>query len=531
MGVQHRAWIQYTSTEFIVVDMMPILYNFVFHRLEDLHKICGLHKKTKPNWLGKRRWRDQYEFDDFKDYSMTDAEITARAAAWLVQEQRVDPVKYMSAGTIAKDYFNFPQRLTKLPGNAGYEVPYIESLIDQTTSAGRSECFLNGFIQDVTYHDVQSLYPLSIVATRCLQIDGVTDVPDFEWSSYERSIPDAFTLPSEMDGSTIPLYGWIRGSFFVDPEKQDKWGLAQRGEERNYYCVGRIHGTFSTFDLCAAHAKPLAIEKVWRPIYSDQALASHNKYCETLEHKLDPGTTIEQAYKLKAVLNAASGKLCQSHPTASATSNYPAYSMLIGYSHLIMSRLFDRYDSEIISIDTDSILGRKKMLGQQDEVTDGEQSFAVNLKDKGHGNVASFRSKQYVLWDESLGYVPGVNPKYAAHGWDFFTDHFKRLYWGKITYLNTGREVKHTLLTNHDDAKWLPLGHWYYEPAILTLKTISERVRCDSKRVRENDDSYGLVIQRKCAGSKARNYQEELLVVRPRNLGKRAIDLHSHSTS
>jgi len=95
------------------------------------------------------------------------------------------------------------------------------------------------------------------------------------------------------------------------------------------------------------------------------------------------------------VLNSLSGKLGQAHPIA-RTSNFFAYSTLLAHSNLVMSMLFDKCP-RVLVMDTNSIFPKTNMGGKWFELTDGERSIPIVMDVKGKGDLAFFRSKNYIL--------------------------------------------------------------------------------------------------------------------------------------
>ena len=109
-----------------------------------------------------------------------DAEITAMAARMLKERWNIDPDIHASVGTVAKEVFNFPVRLEKRPKNNNqFIIPPLEDRVRRSTFGGRSECFKTGYMESIFYNDVKSLYPSSMLATRCLQITGAKECEPF----------------------------------------------------------------------------------------------------------------------------------------------------------------------------------------------------------------------------------------------------------------------------------------------------------------------------------------------------------------
>lgn len=481
-GVQHTGWLKYGGATIHVVDSQPLLAGFGLRRLADCGEQIGMPKRMKPDWLGIRQWQSEEEYKEFIEYAKSDAIITSRIVKWLIDNYDADPRKYVSAGTLAGHYFHFPRRI-KIVKEDGYGKPrlsLIERWIKSDTFAGRSEGFISGYTRNAIYNDVASLYPVSIVATRAMQISGAIpcDIKELEVS----------TDLSEK------RYGWIDGTFATN---NDLWGLPIRGY-RNYYMTGDISGLYSTFDLAAAKADILYVKRAYKPIIREDP-TEHDKYAEMLMNKLEGGYSEKEKGYYKAILNAASGKLGQAHPI-SEKSNFLAYNILLGHSHLIMSRLFDKCKADIIAMDTDSIFSQMDMSGKWFECSDGERSIPIRMDVKGKGDLAFFSSKRYIM--------QGEKDCYGRHGWRYFLEDFLKLFNGDLTELHTRKDIKATLLTREKEALKMTKGRWRTHPEHLTLDRIKGLLKADDKRMRDNHDSYGLVMERKNVRSRAWNYNE-----------------------
>lgn len=477
-GIQHSGWIKYAGAKMHVVDAQPILAGFGLRRLADCGNMIGYPKLPKPEWLGLRKWQTKKESEEFIEYAKADAIITSRIVEWLISNYGADPARFISSGTLAGQYFNFPRRL-KMVKNKVLISPF-ESMVKSFTFAGRSEGFITGFSKNVIYNDVASLYPCSIVATRALQIKSAK--------------PCDFKELAVTDDLSESRYGWVEGDFRTT---NDMWGLPVRGK-RNYYMTGSISGLYSTFDIAAAKAEIINVKRCYKPIFREDK-AEHDKYADMLMKKLEGKFGSKEKGYFKAILNAVSGKLGQSKPV-SERSNFLAYNILLGHSHLVMSKLFDKCCAPIIGMDTDSIFSRADMSGKWFKVSDGERSLPIRMDVKGKGDLAFFRSKRYIM--------VGELSCYGAHGWRYWIEDFKKMFNGNLTELDTRIDIKHTLLTRQKEAIKMAKGRWRTRPEHLTLDKIKELLSADDKRQRDNYDSYGLVMLRKNVPSKAWNYDD-----------------------
>lgn len=492
-GVQTTGWIKYGRAKIHVVDAQPILSSFGMRRLADAGSMIGVPKLAKPEWLGMRNCETEAEHAQFLEYAKADAVITSRIVRWLIENYDADPAKYVSAGTIAGHYFNFPRRL-KLVKSGGWSrvlLSPFESLVKLYTFAGRSEGFITGFTPSAIYNDVSSLYPCSIVATRALQIKGARPCN-----------PGDLAISHDLDEKR---YGWIEGDFRTS---NDMWGLPVRGT-RNYYMTGNVSGLYNTFDIAASKAELLNVRRCYMPIFRED-LTEHERYADMLMKKLEGKFGAQEKGYYKAILNAVSGKLGQSHPIGEK-SNFLAYNILLGHSHLIMSRLFDKCTSPILAMDTDSIFSQQDMSGKWFEASDGERCFPIKMDAKGRGDLAFFRSKRYIM--------RGSLDCFGSHGWRYFLEDYLKLFSGTLTSLDTRIDVKHTLLTRQKEALKMAKGRWRTRPVRLDFEKIKSLLTADDKRKRESYDSYGLVMEKKSMPSEAWNLDDYMATAETDYLG------------
>jgi hypothetical protein len=496
----------------VIYDIQGLCSNLGFRNLKSIGKYLQFPKDEPPSWLGYRKWETEDEKEIFVKYSLRDAQITSQAARMLKERWKIDPEIHVSVGTVAKEVFQFPHRLEKRNGLV--YIPPLEDNVRKWTFGGRSECFKTGYIEDVYYNDVKSLYPASMLATRCLQITGAEECQLSDLDITGEIAPDR--------------YGWIDGYFETNNEL---WGLPRRAKN-NIYMTGKFAGFYHTFDLAAAKAKVIDAYACYRPRWNVNALY-HEKLAKMFEAKLNGKLSKEDNIFYKAVMNSASGKLGQgcsywkygnrkssrnSETNASTTdgfssfpattSNYFAYNTLLAHSHYTMSRLYDfckaKYAKTPIYTDTDSImLQGVDMSGTHFEYDDGVRKIPITLDVKAHGNLSLFRSKRYIL-DVSEDVDGYVKDGFAYHGWKYDRDSFLALRYGNVGWIDTRMSIKSTAHTRVKDALKMELGRWYNRPVRLGYKDIVRLLSSDTKRNRgckENYNSYRLVSERKSVDS------------------------------
>jgi hypothetical protein len=487
-GSQTRGRVKYRGFNAGVYDIQPLLLGFGIRKLADAGDIIGFPKLPKPDYLGLRKWHGDVERAAFLKYAESDAVITSKITKWLHDCFNADPRVHSSAGTLARDLFALPKRLER--ANVYILISPLEDKIRHCTFAGRNEAFVTGFTRGVTYNDCRSLYPCSMSVTHALEISGAT-----------RCNPSDILVSADTPLDTR-AYGWLEGVF---ESGTDLWGLPFRGNKNNFYVTGRVEGLFHSFDLIASKATPVFINRAWRPVFEESPV--HNKFVEMTLNRVEGRFQGIDKMHAKAVLNSLSGKLGQSHPVAE-TSNFFAYNTLLAHSHAVMSRFFDNCKSDILAMDTDSIFSCSDMNGERFDLSDGEHSIPFILDAKGRGDLAFFRSKNYILKAEG---EPVLKTRvYGRHGWWYFWEDYLKLFDGTVTELVTRQDVKHTLLTRVKAAQEMAKGRWFTKPVTLTLAKLKLLLKGDLKRCRANFDSYGLLLQKQSCPSRSWTIEEVL---------------------
>jgi hypothetical protein len=443
-----------------------------YHR--DLHKLdAPLDKES----FGLRAPKTESEWEQFKKYSLKDAEITAMAAYWLQTEilDKYTPNqslnKMWSWGTIAKCYFKFTEIGVKM-GNQTF-VPALHELIRKNTFAGRSEAFMTGYIGKTFYLDIASLYPCVTSWTNALEIVDAEPLTNDEIRRIQNGVG--------FQEATGQPYGWLRGDW---RSSNDLWGLPARGASRNYYVTGVIKNTLcSTFDLEAAKCEPLSIMSGLKPVFKDNP--EQQKYIDLTFKKLEGKYETEpEKHAIKGVLNSATGKLGASHPV-SVFSNFPAYSIIVSAGHAIMSRCFDQSPKPIAYTDTDSFFTLTPFSKTMFTLHNEKYKVAVPItaEQKAEGdNTVIFRSKNY--WQ---------NPdSYAYHGWQAYANDWRRI----IETLPEGTavqyQIKRTYRTRNKKALHLQIGRWQTDSRKYDVQKLAELFSGDNKRKRDSTDSYKL---------------------------------------
>jgi hypothetical protein len=492
-GIQFIGTIKYKHCKFTLYDAQPLLKSFGLGSLARCGELLGLSKLQKPQFLGEREPVSDDEWKAFRAYARADANITARITAWLIQKQGADPRIHASAGTLAGKEFQLPKRLKYL-GKKGriVRLPPLEQTVWEATYAGHGDTYSTGYWTGVTYNDCKSLYPLAMSATECFKIQklGAINHPDEnDWADYVEPLKNDALAMTE-DG--YPVYGWIEGTFETH---SNYWGLPVKKYGRTYYVNGTVQGIYHSCDLAAAEARVKNVVRIIYPVYDEKQNRNQQKFNDLLTKRLEGKVDDIESMRIKAILNAASGKLSQRNPVMTPQTNFPAYSQLLAYSHLIMATLLRNYPAMPLGIATDSIFGQTDWTGKKFEVSNQPYSFPVILDKKGVGNLAQFKTSMYILMDESQPIQMPDNPKYAAKGWLYKLEDYFKLYTGKVETLETRKDVRRTLKTQNKLVKTTELGYWISEKATLDKEKIHGLLRADTKRNRPTYDSYTLVGQ------------------------------------
>jgi hypothetical protein len=480
-GCQTIGKIRYRSFNATVYDSRPLLQSFGIRRLADAGDLIGYPKLDKPDFLGKRKWETEQEHETFIEYANADAVITSRVIKWLNDKFNADPQLHASAGTLARDAFDLPKRLPQQKKTV--ILSPLETIVKQNSFAGRSEGFRTGYMPNSVYNDVRSLYPCSLSVTHALEITSVRPCN-----------------PSELDLENLDTlnYGWLQGTFET---KNDYWGLPLRGRN-NFYATGTISGFFHTFDLIAAKAKIKYVSQAYKPIFKPSPL--HSAFVSQTLDRVEGSLNGTDKMYAKAVLNALTGKLGQSHPISSR-SNFFSYSTVLAHSHAVMSQLFDKCATEKLAMDTDSIFTYNNMAGKWLEFEEGEYDIPIIMDVKGRGSLSFFRSKNYIMKTENNDDIIG------RHGWQYFYEDFLKLHDGTLTELTTRQDIKHTLMTRQKEALKMAKGRWRTKPVTLTLDKIKQLLKADFKRDRTFYDSYSLVMNKRSNPSRPWQYENLLL--------------------
>lgn len=457
--------------------------------LSDFYK-KDLHKLEHPldKDFGLRTPKTQKEWQQFRKYSMRDAEITAMASYWL-QTEILDKYiphqplnKMWSWGTIAKHYFNFIPIGFKM-GNQTF-IPALHELIHKCTYAGRSEAFTTGYIGKTFYSDIASLYPCATSWTNALEITDVEPLTKHEIRQIRSGTP--------FQQATGTPYGWLRGDW---KSKNDFWGIPIRGATHNYYITGIVKNTlYSTFDLEASKCEMLNVTSGLKPTFKQNP--EQQKYIDLTFKKLEGEYATEpEKHAIKGILNSTTGKLGASHPL-SIYSNFPAYNIIVSAGHYIMSKCFDTTPKPIYYMDTDSLFTptpiNKTLFTLNNEKYGIDIPITAEVKAEGSETII-FRSKNY--WQ---------NPNsYAFHGWQAYAQDWHRIIQTLPQATTVQRQIKRTYRTRNKKALQLQIGRWKTDETKYNVQKLAELFKGDNKRKRQNYNSYTLAQQKKTSQSKA----------------------------
>ena len=414
------------------------------------HYPCG---KTTTRWKCEK-------------YAMQDALIVREFVRLMESRFGLDFTKIGSTGTIAAQYLRFPNRLERVGGRTF--APIEEKFVRHSLFAGRNECFRNGFLGHTYYNDVKSLYPTATLLAGSLDIVGVTE-----------SGMDALEISTRLDNRE---FGWVQGLFEVG---DNGWGLPYRKNGRNYYIRdSTVNGIYSTLDLAAAGAKIKKAFKCWAPVWGHTGM--EGRYAELYWKKNGRQFRDEVEERFyKAILNSATGKIGQgaSKSFISSSTNFPAYSSILGMSHLIMSNILRESRCDCYGMDTDSIFSDDDLSGEWDSVN----GIPVIMDVKNSGELAYLRSKLY-HWMGGRSKIHAWKMRYEEFG-EMVEQAYHRETEDRKMHINMRVTPKVRTL----ELKRLPLGMWYYPEVWVDKHKQIRLCLADIKRERANYDSLGLV--------------------------------------
>lgn len=420
---------------------------------------------------------------DFIDYAMRDAEITYKLAEYILKTFNYSNPRdlYTPAGFSVKS-MGIPNTYKKINGKLN--IPKEHSIIRyNSTYAGRSECFINGYLENYSYLDVASLYPTATLISKVLNIKDI-----IECDPSDINLSD----PLNYDN-----YGWVYGTFQSD---KDIWGIPRRYKLNNNfkqirYGTGISQGFYHSHDLLSANAKAIKITKAYKPVFTDRLCTQ--KYEDLYFKKINKKYKDESEKLLtKIILNSLTGKLAQNHPVPAPYCNYPAYNTIVATSHLIMSNIMDLIPHNLIAgMDTDSVFVPDYIDLKGELFNVDSYPIILDVKHEPE-DLIYFRAKQYLYKSGDV---------YASHGWRYRRDEFKQL-WKVIMNnetINVTKEIRRTLHTREKDALDLPLGWWLNSYRIKDQNDLIVLTRADKKRKREDYNSYLLAQEHEYSTSKS----------------------------
>ncbi|MCJ7634013.1 hypothetical protein MUP77_16700, partial [Candidatus Bathyarchaeota archaeon] len=371
--------------------------------------------------------------------------------------------------------------------------------------AGRSEAFMTGNVGQIHYCDVASLYPVSLIQTQALLI---CDVSEFQ---TEQTIKDKLLGKASWQifyGVTGKPYGWILGDF---ASQDDLWGLPIEQGANNWYVTGTLRNRlYHTLDLEASNAEILRVDYVLIPVFdtSQPSIDRMSKYETLTDKKLSHKCESELEEKcVKMTTNSAHGTLGQSHPDFAAHTNLPAYNTVLAQSHLFMSELFHKY-SPVLYTDTDSFFVVKRVEGLIRECSPYPSlpfqrlktvplKVDVKAQSKPTGAVI-FRGKMY----GGLTFEGADINAFSA--WHPKADNFAEILAAKPTQsVTVEQQTSRKWLTKNKAARRLRVGGFYVQTVEWDYEQLHHIFRADSKRKRDNPDSYQLFLDNKSSGSRS----------------------------
>jgi hypothetical protein len=513
-------------------DYLSQFYNVDAHKLPTpLGKEFGLRAPTEAEW------------PEFAKYGVRDSYICALAGKWIndvVVEGWLNgtvPLESLfSWGTVAKDYLALPKvghvRYRDKNGTAvvGYDSEWFYRIQNEACTAGRSDAFITGLCGNLFYNDVSSLYPISAIHTQCFLIRNIR-----EWDEDKARLLGPITSERFYEVTGSP-YGWIQGDFST---QDDLWGLPIRRRDQNWFVSGENFRSFlyHVLELEAANAQATHISHVLLPVFvrapsSDPImLADPDFLAKSNERKAEERhiesmrryealttTKLEGQYRsavekecIKATVNSGTGILGQSRHGIVETTNPLAYSTLLGESHLIMSRIYHKYDSpkhRIAYGDTDSFFWDEPVEGTIEFLEpyptlpyqiDRPLPLTIGVKGTSRPEgCAIFRGKLYYQSETSQ----------AFSGWKPEPRSFREIVEGRLQECEVIRQTTRKWRTRDRSVTHLRVGRWWLRKERWDLTKIKRIFRADDKRCRVSRDSYQLFLDGQSQPSRAWTLEE-----------------------
>jgi hypothetical protein len=492
----------------------------------------GVDAKKLPPPLGVdfgKRAPTEAEKPYFEQYGIRDAYICALAAKWIHEnvvdgwlkdvrlgkkKKKVAITQLYSWGTVARHYFGLPdineiQYYGNNKGSIKFPNQWHSKIFD-ASFAGRSEAFVTGNVGQVYYCDVSSLYPVSLIQTQAFLI---RDVKEFVGDKLRLLGKASWQNFYAVTGTA---YGWILGDFRTE---SDLWGLPIKQADNNWFVTGILRNRlYHVLDLEASNAEILRVDAVLVPKFdtNQPSVDRMRKYEELTDKKLGHkcGTNKIEEHCIKMTTNSAYGVLGKSHPDFATYTNLPAYGTILAQSHLFMSELFHKF-SPIVYTDTDSFFVNKPVKGTIRECepypTLPFQRLAtvplivdVKAQSKPTGAIV-FRGKMY------SGLVfEGVDIN-AFSAWHPHPKYFAEILEIRPTEpFTVEQQASRKWRTRDKSVTALRVGGWFVEKVEWNLAKLKEIFRADTKRKRDNPDSYQLFLDGKSATSRSWTVDEAL---------------------
>jgi hypothetical protein len=483
-GNQEIAW--YRGAMFR--DLKPFASAMGLHRLADIGDYIGCFKLDSEVVLHNQN----PDSSEFKTYAMRDAEICYRFVKHIMEALEFPHPKAITTPS------GYAQRKMGMPDNYPHSKLTGKLIIPQehrdirwlSTFAGRSECFINGYLENYCYLDICSQYPTAALSSNALNIRGIRGCDPKNINLREREWYDD--------------YGWILGTFYTD---NDEWGIPKRiplnpQYKQVRYVNGKVHGLFHSLDLLASDAKIVNIEKAWKPVYQEHPYV--NKFEELYWKKMNKNYANQNEKEIvKLCLNGMLGKLAQIHPVPATFCNFPAYNTVVAASHLIFSNILKlTQKGHIAAMDTDSLFLPSNYEAMRGYVFNIDK-YPVNLDIKHPSDdILIFRAKQYLFKHK----IDSHDKHYASHGWRYKTKEFSDL-WNNLKdehiKLKVIKEVRHTMNTKEKEALEKPYGWWGCKEFEKDENDLIPLLKADSKRYREEENSWLLCREKERGYSQA----------------------------
>jgi hypothetical protein len=287
------------GSEFIVITYKDVklkhrikfidTFSFLKTSVQQLGKIIGLEKLKKPEFLGNIPKNDE-EKKILEDYNVNDSYISYKFMCFLQNE--FNNIGITMSNTIASTAMrlfqnNYLKYWIRQP---------VKEVIDEMYKGyygGRVECFYRGYIENVNYYDINSLYP-------------------FVMKKYAFPMPNSIQLNEAPTGLSLLDYAGLSEAQVRCPDNLDIPLLPTRDSNKLMFPTGDFIGYFTHAELKKAKSLGYRI-KLLKTYYYTETFNPFAEYVEDLYNRRNEYKKLNSplAIVYKLCLNSLYGKFGQ----------------------------------------------------------------------------------------------------------------------------------------------------------------------------------------------------------------------------